>query len=64
MSSELQAKAVMYETRAGQCEQAAQKAPDGPERIFYSVLADYYGELATDFRQVIARRTTESVAAE
>jgi hypothetical protein len=62
--SELRAKAEMYETRASECEQAAREAGDGPQRIFYQVLADYYGELAMDFRGVLAKRTAAALAAE
>ena len=43
---------------------AAQQANDGPERAFYQGLARYCDELATKFRQVIAKRTGASLAAE
>jgi hypothetical protein len=42
----------------------AQQAADGPNRAFYQGLARYCDELATKFRQVIAKRTDVSVAAE
>jgi hypothetical protein len=32
------------------------KATVGPQRAFYEGLAHYYGELATNFRQVIEKR--------
>jgi hypothetical protein len=32
----------------------SQEATDEPGRAFYEDLADYYGSLARDFRQVIA----------
>jgi hypothetical protein len=56
MVTDLQTKAEKYETKAAQYEESARQAPDEPGRAFYKVLADYYGELATDFRQVIAKR--------
>jgi hypothetical protein len=55
--TDLQTKAEKYETKAADCVESARQAPDEPERAFYKVLADdYYRELATDFRQVIAKR--------
>jgi hypothetical protein len=57
MEIDLQAKAQKYETKAAQCEQRARLATDRPEQAFYEVLAHYYGEVATDFRQVIEKRT-------
>jgi hypothetical protein len=42
----------------------AREAPDGPQRVFYEVLADYYADVARDFRGVIAKRTVASLAAE
>ena len=56
MISDLQTKVEKYETRAAQCKERVQQAAEGPQRAFYEVLAHYYGGLATDFRQVIARR--------
>ena len=54
--SDLQSKAVKYETKLAQCEEWARQAPAGPQRAFFEVLAGYYRELATDFRQVLAKR--------
>jgi hypothetical protein len=54
--TDLQTKVEKYETKAAQCEETARQATDGPERAFYQVLANYYGVLATDFRQVIEKR--------
>jgi hypothetical protein len=54
--SDLQIKLEKYEAKAAQCQRLAQEAADGPVRALYEELASYYGELATDFRQVIARR--------
>ncbi len=56
MVPDLQTKAAKYETKVAHCEEWARKAPDGPQRVFYEVLAGYYRELATDFRQVLAKR--------
>jgi hypothetical protein len=54
--TDLQTKVQKYETKAAQCEESARQAPDERERAFYEVLAGYYSGLATDFRQVIAKR--------
>jgi hypothetical protein len=56
MVTDLQTKVQRYETKAAQCEEQARQATDGPERAFYEVLAHYYGEVATDFRQVFEKR--------
>jgi hypothetical protein len=56
METDLQAKAEKYETKTAQCEEWARQATEGPERALYEELAGYYGKLATDFRQVIAKR--------
>jgi hypothetical protein len=52
--TDLQTKVQKYETKAAQCEERVRQ--DGPQRAFYEVLAHYYGELVTDFRQVIEKR--------
>jgi hypothetical protein len=62
--SDLQAKLEKYEQKAAQYEKAAQQANGGPERAFYQELARYCDELAEKFRQVIAKRTGASLAAE
>ena len=54
--TDLQTKVQKYETKAAECEEHARQASDGPQRAFYEVLAHYYGEVATDFRQVIEKR--------
>ena len=64
MLSDLQTKLEKYERKAAQYEKAAQQATDGPERALYQGLASYCDELATKFRQVIAKRTGASLAAE
>ena len=64
MLSDLKAKLESYERKAAQYEKAAQQAADGPERALYEGLARYCDELATKFRQVIAKRTDASLAAE
>ncbi len=56
MLIDLQAKAEKYETKVAQCEAWAKQAPDGAQRAFYAGLAEYYANLATDFRQVLAKR--------
>jgi hypothetical protein len=56
MVTDLQTKVEKYETKAAQCEAWARQATEGPQRAFFQVLADYYGELATNFRQVIEKR--------
>ena len=56
MVADLETKVQKYETKAAQCEERARQATVGHERVFYEVLAHYYGEVATDFRQVIAKR--------
>jgi hypothetical protein len=58
MLTDLQTKVEKYETKAAQCEQWIRQATDGSQRAFYEVLANYYGELATNFRQVIEKRKT------
>ena len=62
--SELQTKLEKYERKAAQYEQAAQQAIKGPDRAFYQGLARYCDDLATKFREVIAKRTGASLAAE
>lgn len=57
MIAELQTKVQRYERKAAECREWAAQAPEGPEREFFVVLAAYYGELAKDFRQAIAKRT-------
>lgn len=64
MPGDLRAKVEKYEKKAAQYEKSAQEAKDEPGRAFYKGLARYYDELATDFRQVLAKRTAASLAAE
>ena len=54
--TDLQMKAEKYQTKAARCEEWALQAPVGPQRELYEVLARYYGELATNFQQVIEKR--------
>ncbi len=54
--TDLQAKAEKYESTVAQCEEWARQAPDGAQRAFYRGLAEYYGDLAANFRQVLAKR--------
>ena len=62
--SDLQTKLEKYERKAAQYGQAAQQATSGPDRAFYQGLASYCDDLAAKFRQVIAKRTDTSQAAE
>jgi hypothetical protein len=54
--TDLQTKVEKYAAKAAKCEEWALQATAGPQRAFYEVLARYYSELATDFRQVIEKR--------
>ena len=56
MVTDLLTKVEKYETKAARCEASARQAPDEPERAFYQELANYYGAVATDFRQVFEKR--------
>jgi hypothetical protein len=54
--NDLRVRLDKYEAKAAHCQRAAQEATDEPGRAFYEELADYYGSLARDIRQVIANR--------
>ena len=54
--TELQSKLERYEGKAAKCREMAEQAEQGPEREFFQILAGYYGKLARDFQQAIARR--------
>jgi hypothetical protein len=56
--TDLLAKAEKYESKAARCQETAQRAADGAQKALYEVLAGYYGGLATDFRQVLAKQVT------
>ncbi|HEX2364503.1 MAG TPA: hypothetical protein VHJ00_05665 [Bradyrhizobium sp.] len=56
MDVDFQTKVEKYEGKAAKCKEAALKAAEGAQRTMYEVLADYYGGLATDFRQAIEKR--------
>lgn len=58
MEADLQTKVEKYEGKAAKCKEWAEQATEGPQRALYEVLAGYYDELATDFRQVIEKRKT------
>ena len=62
--SDLQGKLEKYERKAAEYGRAAEKATDGPQRAFYEGLAHHCDELATKFREVIAKRSEASLAAE
>jgi hypothetical protein len=57
MEADLQTKVEKYEGKAAKCKEWAREAKEGPQRALYEVLAGYYDELASDFRQVMAKRT-------
>jgi hypothetical protein len=60
MLNDLRVKLDRYEAKAAHCQRAAQEATDESGRAFYEDLADYYGSLAMDFRQVIANEKLKS----
>ena len=64
MLDDLKAKLEKYERKAAQYEEAARQAGEGPRRAFYQGLARYCDDLAAKFREVIAKRSGESLAAE
>ena len=61
MSSDLQAKLEKYERKAAQYDKAAREAKGEADRAFYQGLARYTDDLATKFRQVIAKRADASL---
>jgi hypothetical protein len=62
--NDLQAKLEKYERKAAQYKKAAQEAKGEADRAFYQGLARYTDDLATKFRQVIAKRAETPQAAE
>jgi hypothetical protein len=56
MMTDHEAKAEKYESKAAQYNELALQAPEGLQRNLFEVLKVYYEDLATDFRQAIARR--------
>jgi len=63
MANDLQSKLEKYERKAAHYK-AAEQAASGADRAFYQGLACYCDDLADKFRQVIAKRSGASVAAE
>jgi hypothetical protein len=57
MLDELQEKVAKYEARARKCEEQAREACEKSQISFYEVLAEYYGSVAADFRQIIEKRS-------
>jgi len=57
MDADFQAKIEKCEAKAAKYREAGQKAAEGAQRSMYEVLANYYGNLAADFRQVVEKRT-------
>jgi hypothetical protein len=62
--SDLQAKLEKYERKAAQYEKSAEQATSEADRAFYRGLARYTDDLAAKFREVIAKRSETSLAAE
>ena len=60
---DLQSKLEKYERKAAQYQKAAQQAASNANREFYKGLASYCDDLASQFRQVIAKRSDTSTAA-
>ena len=56
MDIDLQAKMEKCEGKAAKYRESALKAAEGAQRSMYEVLANYYGGLATDFRQAVEKR--------
>jgi hypothetical protein len=56
MATDIETKVEKYESKTAQCKEWARQATDSHQRGLYEVLAGYYGEVAADFRQVIAKR--------
>jgi hypothetical protein len=61
MMTDLETKVEKYESKAAQCKESAQRAVAGPQRAIHEVLAGYYSELASDFRQAIEKRKASIV---
>ena len=60
---DLQSKLEKYEQKAARYEKAAQQAASNANREFYRGLASYCDDLASQFRQVIAKRSDAPPAA-
>jgi hypothetical protein len=60
---DLQSKLEKYERKAAQYQKAAQQAASRADRAFYDGLASYCDDLASQFREVIAKRSDTSPAA-
>ncbi|SDS18884.1 hypothetical protein [Bradyrhizobium canariense] len=54
--TDLETKVEKYESKTAQCKEWARQATDGYQRNFYEELAGYYGQVAADFRKVIAKQ--------
>jgi hypothetical protein len=62
--SDLQVKLEKYERKTELYEKSAQQATSEADRAFYQGLARYTDDLATKFRQVIAKRAGIPLSAE
>jgi hypothetical protein len=53
---DLETKVEKYESKTAECKELARQATDRYQRNFYEELAGYYGQVAADFRHVIAKQ--------
>jgi hypothetical protein len=53
---DLETKVEKYESKTVDCKELARLATDRHQRNLYEELAGYYGQVAADFRHVIAKR--------
>jgi hypothetical protein len=53
---DLETKVEKYESKTAKCKELARQATDRHQRDFYEELAGYYGQVAADFRHVIAKQ--------
>jgi len=53
---DLETKVEKFESKTAQCKEWARQATDHYQRNFYEELAGYYGQVAADFRHVIAKQ--------
>lgn len=64
VSGDLQTKLEKYERKAARYQAVAEQATSAADRAFYQGLAGYCDDLAAKFRQVIAKRAGQFMAAE
>ena len=61
MSNDLQTKLEKYERKAAHYGRAAEEAASNANREFYRGLASYCDDLASQFREVIAKRSDRAL---